>query len=200
MAFIDTILPERATGEVAELYRRQQGAWGYVPNYARVFCHRPEVMARWGQLLAEVRRPMDTRRFELVTFAVAHELRNSACTLAHGQKLRPFFADDDIVAMAAGQVPAALSAVDAAVMAFAQQMARDASAVGTEMVDRLLALGLTDAEVFDIAAVAAARAFFATLLDGLGVQPDSAFLSLEAPLRNALTVGRPIDRRLATAI
>lgn len=200
MSFIETILPEQASGDVAELYRRQQGAWGYVPNYARVFCHRPEVMARWGQLLAEVRRPMDTRRFELVTFAVAHELSNSACTLAHGQKLRLFFVDDDIVAMAAGQVPASLSETDVAAMDFARQMARDASAVRIEMVDRLIALGLTDAEVFDIAAVAAARAFFTQLLDGLGVQPDSAFLSLDMPLRDALTVGRPIDRRLTSAI
>jgi alkylhydroperoxidase family enzyme len=200
MSFIETVQPEQATGDVAELYRRQQGAWGYVPNYSRVFCHRPEVMARWGQLLAEVRRPMDTRRFELVTFAVAHELRNSACTLAHGQKLRPFFADDDIVAMAAGRVPAALSEIDVAAMDFARQMARDASAVHISMVDRLIVLGLTDAEVFDIAAVAAARAFFTQLLDGLGVQPDSAFLALDVPLRHALTVGRPIDHRLTTAI
>lgn len=200
MSFIETILPEQATGDVADLYRRQQGAWGYVPNYARVFCHRPEVMSRWGQLLAEVRRPMDTRRFELVTFAVAHELRNSACTLAHGQKLRPFLSDDDIVAMAAGQLPASLSETDVAAMDFARQMARDASGVRIAMVDRLIALGLSHAEVFDIAAVAAARAFFTQLLDGLGVQPDSAFLSLDMPLRDALTVGRPIDRRLTTAI
>ena len=57
------------------MYRRQQATWGYVPNYAKVFCHRPEVMARWGALLAEIKRPMDKRRFELVTFVAAHELR-----------------------------------------------------------------------------------------------------------------------------
>ena len=62
--------------------------WGFVPNYAKVFCHRPEVLARWGQLLAGIRRPMDKRRFELVTFAAAHELRNTACALAHGKALR----------------------------------------------------------------------------------------------------------------
>lgn len=46
MLFIDTIPPDSAEGEVAAMYRRQQAAWGYVPNYAKAFCHRPEVMAQ----------------------------------------------------------------------------------------------------------------------------------------------------------
>ena len=85
MAFIKTIAPAMAQGEVLEMYERQQAAWGYVPNYAKVFSGRPEVLARWGRLLAEIKRPMSRRRFELVTFAAAIELRNTACSLAHGK-------------------------------------------------------------------------------------------------------------------
>ena len=59
MAFIDTIPAQQSTGEVKTMYERQQSAYGYVPNYAKVFSHRPEVLARWGRLLAEIRRPMD---------------------------------------------------------------------------------------------------------------------------------------------
>ena len=44
-----------ATDDVRAMYARQQSSWGYVPNYAKVFCHRPEVLARWGQLQAEIR-------------------------------------------------------------------------------------------------------------------------------------------------
>ena len=86
MAFIETTPPEAAEGAVAAMYLRQQKAWGFVPNYAKVFCHRPEVLARWGQLLTEIRRPMDKRRFELVTFAAACALGNSACALVHGKE------------------------------------------------------------------------------------------------------------------
>ena len=64
MSFIDTINPDNAEGDVLEMYERQRSAHGFVPNYARVFCYRPEIMERWGRLLAAVRRPMDTRRFE----------------------------------------------------------------------------------------------------------------------------------------
>jgi hypothetical protein len=105
MSFIETIAPEGADDVVAAMYRRQQAAWGYVPNYARAFSLRPEVLARWGQLLAEIRRPMDKH----------------------------------------------------------------------------------------IAATAAGRAFFAKLLDALGVLPDPALHALGESLRDALTVGRPID-------
>src|SRR5829696_9255770 len=100
MTFIETTPPEAARDTVAAMYRRQQNHWGYVPNYARVFSHRPQVMARWGALLAEIKRPMDRRRFELATFAAAHELRNSACALAHGRALREFFDDDALIALA----------------------------------------------------------------------------------------------------
>lgn len=193
MAFIRTHAPAEADDAVRAMYRRQQAHWGYVPNYAKVFSHRPEVLERWGKLLAEIRRPMDARRFELVTFAAAHELRNTACTLAHGRKLREFFSDADIVAIAAGRPGAALSAAEQAMLRVARQVARDAAGVTAAQVNELKSLGFTDAEVFDIAAVAAGRAFFAKLLDALGVAPDSALAALEPALREPLTVGRAID-------
>ena len=50
----------------------------------------------------------------------------------------------------------------------------------------------SDKEVFDIAATAAARCFFSKLLDALGVQADASFNQLDAQLRAALTIGRPV--------
>ena len=60
MAFIETTRPEHADGAVATMYRRQQSAWGYVPNYAKVFCHRPEVMARCTMYTSTEPCPMCT--------------------------------------------------------------------------------------------------------------------------------------------
>ena len=71
MSYRKTVSLQDAEGAVREMYERQQAHWGYVPNYAKSFSHRPEVMARWGRLLAEIRRPLDDRTFELVTFAAA---------------------------------------------------------------------------------------------------------------------------------
>lgn len=193
MSFIDTIEPAQAHGDVGAMYRRQQQTWGFVPNYAKVFCHRPELMARWAGLLAEVKRPLDRRRLELVTFAAAHALGHSACSLAHGRVLRDYFSDDEIVALASGREDTVLPPAEQAMLAFARRVARDAASVDAATIAALTAFGFSDAEVFDIAAVAAARAFFTKLLDAMGVLPDAPFGDLPEPLRRALTVGRPID-------
>jgi len=195
MAFIKGVTPNDATPEVRAMYARQQSAWGYIPNYAKAFSLRPEVLARWGQLQAEIRRPMDNRRFELVTFAAALELRSSACALAHGKKLTDFFEEEEVLALAERGSIAALTEAERAMISFSRKIARDASKVTAGDVDALRAQGLSDAEIFDIAATAAGRAFFTKLLDGLGVEPDAAFLGLGPELRNSLTVGRPIDFR-----
>ncbi len=194
MSFINTIPAADAEGAVLEMYQRQEGAWGYVPNYAKLFCYRPEVMARWGRLLAEIRRPVDDRRFELVTFAVAHTLRHSACALAHGRKLAEMIGADAVVTLARGEWPAALTAAECALVEFARRIAGDASQITNGEVEALkVAHGLTDADVFDVVAIAAARAFFTKVLDALGSEPDSSFMHMEDVLRQSLTVGRPID-------
>jgi uncharacterized peroxidase-related enzyme len=193
MTFINITPPDAARDAVADMYRRQQSSWGFVPNYAKVFSHRPEVLARWGQLLAEIKRPMDKRRFELVTFAAAHELGHSACALAHGRALREFFSDDEIISIAEGRAATVLGEAEQALLRFSRLVAADAAQVTAQDVDTLRRAGFTDAEIFDIAATAAGRAFFTKLLDALGVRADAPFSALDEPLRTVLTVGRPID-------
>jgi uncharacterized peroxidase-related enzyme len=192
MAFIDTISASWVTGEAFAMYDRQQKHYGYVPNYATVFSHRPAVMRRWAELLAEIKRPMDIRRFELATFAAAVTLRSTLCTLAHGKALLKFYSADEVMAMARGETPASLSMADAALMRFACAVAHDASAVTGDDVTELKRHGFTDGEVFDIAATAAGRAFFTKVIESLGVAADSPLREMDRALRDALTVGRPI--------
>ncbi|MEH6814889.1 MAG: hypothetical protein V7677_20330, partial [Motiliproteus sp.] len=54
--------------------------------------------------------------------------------------------------------------------------------------------GYADAEIFDIAITAAARAFFTKVLDALGVSPDSSVTDMNEVFRQTLTVGRSVDR------
>ena len=194
MAFIDTIPANEATGEALEMYERQQGFWGYVPNYAKVFSHRPEVMARWGRMLAEVRRPTDDRRFELVTFAAAIQLNHSACSLAHGEKLSELFGSEAVIAIADGRESDVLPDVEVAIVRFARDIARDARKITSGQVEALkVTHGLSDADIFDIAAIAAGRSFFTKILDALGSEPDSSFMKMDHELRRRLAVGRPIS-------
>ena len=58
-----------------------------MPNYTRLFAHRPAVYGAWLQLKDAIAGSMDTRRYELATVAAARSLRSSYCTLAHGKVL-----------------------------------------------------------------------------------------------------------------
>jgi alkylhydroperoxidase family enzyme len=95
--------------------------------------------------------------------------------------------------MARGEAPKSLSAAEAAMVAFGRKVARDASAVTSGDVEQLKQHGFTDAEIFDIAATAAARAFWTKVIESLGVEADAPFREMNSELRNALTAGRPID-------
>lgn len=193
MAFIDTIALDEARGPVLEMYATEQQDWGYVPDYVRAFCHRPAVMQRWGELLREIRRPVDARRMEIATFAAAHELRHSPCSLAHGAALAKIIGKQAVLAIAEGREDEVLEPADAALLRYARKIARDASTITAQDIEELRAHGFADDEIFDIAANAASRCFFTKLLDALGVEADSGLMKLDSELRQALTVGRPIS-------
>lgn len=119
IAFIETVPVDQATGEVRAMYERAQANLGYVPNYAKVFSLRPEVMGAWSGLLASIRGHMDLRRYELVTLAAARALHSSYCRLAHGTILRRQFYGPEQLAAIAGLEPA-----ETAMMAFTERVAK----------------------------------------------------------------------------
>lgn len=197
--FIESIAPEDAQGDVAQMYLRQRNHWGFVPNYARAFSRRPEVLARWGQLLAEIKRYMPSRRFQLVTFVAAVELRSTGCALQYGKALRTWFIDEEIRAIATGDLGPFLGQEERALVLFARRVAHDASAIQPDDVDALRRVGLDDDEVFDVIAAVAGRAFFTKILDGVGVDVDVRVEGLAEATVHTLTVGRPRSGRPPTS-
>ena len=194
MPFIDIIPDSEISSEVRAMYERQQSFWGFVPNYARVFCWRPEIMALWAQLQAGIKRNMDKRRFELVTFAAANTRRSTLCSLAHGRALTAFFPQEDIQLMAQGETPPSLSEAEAVMMEFSRKVARGAFTIVASDVAELKKHGFSDAEVFDIVATVGARAFWTDIVESLGVEAEPPLAALEADFRNALAVGRAISQ------
>src|ERR1041384_6683111 len=193
MAFIDIIPTQNISDEVRAMYARQEAHWGFVPNYAKVFCHRPEIMGLWAALQVGIKRHMTKRRFELITFVSATALRSTLCSLAHGRALMEFIPEEDVLALARGEAPPSLSPAEAAMVSFARKVASDASSVSARDVDELKQHGFTDGEVFDISSAAAARAFWTKLVESLGVEAEPPFRAMNSTFRNTLSVGRPMD-------
>jgi alkylhydroperoxidase family enzyme len=158
-------------------------------NLERAFALRPEVYAAWRQLVTAVKETSDERRYELATLAAARRLRSSYCSLAHGKVLAEQFYDFESVP----SFPDGLDEADRAIMAFAERVVADATAITQSDIDGLRAHGLSDGEIFDVVLAATIRCFFSKTLDALGVQPDAEFRELDPAFREPLTVGRPIE-------
>ena len=193
MAFIEPIPEEDAEGATAEMYAADLDEDGYVANSTKAFGQRPAVFAAWRQLGGTIGGSMDRRRYELATVAAARVLRSSYCSLAHGKVLaEQFLGPERTISLATGAVDA-LDPLDAEIVRFATLVTREPASVTASDIERLRALGLSDEEILDVVLAVAARCFFSTVLEALGVQADPAYRALDPELRAALTVGRPIQ-------
>jgi uncharacterized peroxidase-related enzyme len=192
--FIDAVPEQDATGAVADYYEQQRAAWGFLPNYAATFSTRPDVAEAWNTLNTTIREGMERRRFEIATIAAARALRSTYCTVAHAKFLRDECGDEATMrSIAAEPSGAALSSPDRAVYEFAGKIAVDASRVEQADIDRMRAVGLSDADIADIVFAAAARSFFTRVLDGLGAQLDARTAqTFQADVLESMIVGRPV--------
>jgi uncharacterized peroxidase-related enzyme len=193
MTYIETIPEEAASGPAAELYAADRELVGHVRNMTCGLSLAPEIVAAWQALNGAIKARMDLRRYELATLAAARRLRSSYCMLAHGSVLLDQFVDPETLqAIVADHSAADLEPVDVAVMDLADKVVADACSVTQDDIDRLRSFGLSDSEILDVVAAAAARCFFSKLLDGLGVAPDASYSALDPALLETLVVGRPV--------
>jgi len=192
--FITPVGEDDAAGDLAEYYRTQRAAWGFLPNYAAAFSTRPDVAQAWNALNATIRDGMNRRRFEIATIAAARALRSTSCTAAHSKFLRDVCADETTMrSITEHPDGAALDLQDRAVYQFAAKVAADAASVDADDVERLRAVGLTDEEIADVVFAASARCFFTAVLDGLGAQLDvQTAETFPEALLSSMVVGRPV--------
>lgn len=193
MSFINTVPEDSASGDTARIYEEDRDSLGYLPNYTRMFSHRPDVYEAWAGLNKAIKSNMDRRRYEVATMGAAIALKSSYCTLAHAGKLLDLGSDESEVRSLVDPDGPALDDQESAIFAFAAKIARSATSVTEEDIDRLRSLGLDDDEIFDVAAAASARCFFSKLLDATGTRPDAVFRQTIPGLVADLTVGRPVD-------
>lgn len=192
-SFLHAILPDDADAELQELYATDLAQNGYLPNYTLAMSLHPAVIKTWRELIRAIKGRMPLRRYTLVSFAAARALKSTYSLLAHAVELREQgMSDAQIVALVTDFHTAGLEPVELAVMAYADQIAREAHAVTAADIAGLRALGLTDAAIMDVALAVSARSFICKALDATGAMPDEAYRERLGPeLCRALAVGRP---------
>jgi len=185
--FIQTISEAEAEGKLRSVYDGDQLTFGYVPNHAKVFSLRPDVLEAWRGFQGSIRRNLSLRRYELVTLAAAQALDSRYCLVAHGAVLtKNGVSVAQLRAILTDFHDAGLELAEVGMMDYAQKIARNANQITQADIDALRALGLEDVEILDIALTATMRCFASKTFDALGAEADPALEELEDRLADLL--------------
>jgi uncharacterized peroxidase-related enzyme len=168
---------------------------GYVMNVSRLWAYQPATMTGLFDLLRQVVsvEPLSVRQRSILVAACASAYGDSYCSLVWGGRLADA-SDPQTAAHVLRGVDDGLTASERAMAAWARKVARDANGTRTADVQQLREVGFTDSLIFSITVFVALRLAFSTVNDALGLRPDAGLrASAPAPVREAVTFGRPID-------
>jgi uncharacterized peroxidase-related enzyme len=185
--FIKTISEAEAEGKLRGIYEGDLKTMGHVPNHARVFSLRPDVLEAWRTFQGSIRKNLRLRRYELVTLAAAQALNCRYCLLAHGAILnRNGVSVEQLRSILIDFHDAGLEPEEVAMMEFARKIIRNASEITPMDVETLRVHGLCDTEILDITLTATMRSFASKTFEALGADPDDAYKELEYQLSDLL--------------
>ncbi len=173
MSYLHEIENDQATGRLRELYDRFIKENGYVPHHKSVFSLRPDVLASWLETSRFIRSHLRLRHYELITLAASAAIGCRYCILAHGAVLyRNGVSEDQLVSIVSDYHSAGLEPAEVHMMDFARKLSTQPRRVTASDIRELRDDGLSDAEITDVALVAAERNFYSRIFEALGVEPD----------------------------
>lgn len=192
--FLKTVDPAEATGEVADIYRKEADAFGFVMEATRCWTTRPEVLSLFEHFSEGVKASfsLGMRGWRLITFIAAKQVPSTYCSHVYARSLAKELGKEQVLAIQRDFRNAGLSEKDVAMLAYAEQVARDASKITEDHIDALREQGFSDVEISDIALCASIRCFVSRFFDATGARPEAIFLDDDPEFRSAMTVGKPL--------
>jgi uncharacterized peroxidase-related enzyme len=181
-----------ASAQVQAMFDDDLNEDGYVMNVTRVWAHQPATVSALFELMSQAFKPsqLTFRQRGILVIAAASALGDSYCSLAWSGKLGKA-AGTAVAAEVLNGGDAELTEQEAAMAAWARQVARDPNATTPADVQALRDVGLDDGQIFAITTFVALRLAFSTVNDALGAQPDAQLVgSLPQEVREAVTYGR----------
>jgi uncharacterized peroxidase-related enzyme len=177
---------------VDAVYEQGRSSDGYVSNYVRVWCWRPDLLEAFAKLRADLLAgsTLSAREVAVMVSATAAARGDSYCALAWGQKLADLSDAETAAAVIRDGAPE-LSAREAALASWARQVVGDPNGTTAADVDRLREAGFDEREIFEATAWIGLRLGFSSINDALGAVPDAELVERAAtPVRDAISFGR----------
>lgn len=190
--FIKTIEPDTATGELAALYDADIASMGRVMQATQCWSARPDVILPIEALLHQLRDgfSLGLLNFRLITFVAARFVPSSYCSHVYFLTLSDMIGRDQALAVHRDYRDAGLSEPQVEMLAYAEQISRDASKISAADITRLRNAGFSDLNIADIALVASFRNFVSRYFDAVGATVEAEFLDSDPEIRDELAVGR----------
>lgn len=193
--FLQTVSPDEATGEIAKIYQHEAATRGFVMEATRCWTTRPEVLPLFEQFSEGLKAnfSLGLRGWRLITFIAAKQVPSTYCSHVYASVLtRELGSKEQVLALRNDYRQAGLSDKDVAMLAYAEQIARDASQITAADIERLRQVGFSDVEISDIALCASFRCFVSRFFDATGAGPEPAFIDPDPQFRAAMTVGKSL--------
>lgn len=174
----DDELPE----DLAKLFTKAAEALGFVPNVFRAYAWRPERFRHWFAHFRDLHVGSDhlsQAEREMIAVVVSFTNRCLYCLVAHGAALRELLGDP----VQADRITFDFATADLddrmrAVLTYARTLTATPTEVGRADVEALLAHGLTEEEVWDVAEITAMYNFTNRMAMGTGQLPNPEYSHL----------------------
>ncbi len=190
--YITTVEPEHATGEIADIYAGEIRSMGRVMQATQCWTARPDMLVPVEHLLHQMRDnfSLGLVNFRLITLIAAKNVPSSYCTHVYFKALSSALGREQVLAIHRDFRNAGLSEQQVAMLAYAEQIAQDASQIGQADIDALRAVGFSDLNIADIALAASFRTFLSRYFDAVGATVEPDFLDADLEIRAELAVGK----------
>jgi uncharacterized peroxidase-related enzyme len=191
--YLKTVSDAEATGEIAQIYQDEIASMGMVMNATRCWSARPDMLAPVEHLLHQMRDrfSLGLVNFRLITLIAARHIPSSYCSHVYFRTLSKALGRDKVLAILRDFRNAGLTEAEVAMLAYAEQIAIDASKITEADIDALRAVGFSDLNIADIALAASYRSFMSRYFDAVGATVEQQFLDADPDVRQQLTVGKP---------
>jgi len=168
--------------DIRTIYEANRAKIGFVPNVFRAYARRPEhfrAFMGYHDVLMRGDGGLSRAEREAIVVAVSSENRCQYCMTAHGAALR-ILGKDPILAeqIANNWRTADLSPRLQAILAFASRVNEPGFAATDEEIDALRAAGLSDDDVWDVAAIASFFGFSNRMAGLMDMRPNPEFYSM----------------------
>ncbi|CAI2933568.1 carboxymuconolactone decarboxylase family protein [Aminobacter niigataensis] len=191
--FLKTIAEDEAKGRVAEIYDKARAQLGFVMEATQCFTARPDLLPIYTDFNDQMRAgfSLGMREWRLITLVAAKQIPSTYCSHVYGKQLiADLGSKEAVLALQQDFRNAGLTERDVAMLAYAEQIAIDASQVRQADIDRLRTTGFSDQQICDIALCASFRCFVSRFFDAVGAGPEAIFIDSDEAFRAAMTVGR----------